>query len=158
MDFDRRHHHGHDTRHLFLTRRQVGVVAKLCARRAELIGRCEQPRPILATTHEHPDLVEGALMTSITVDRRPTLETPEIDEALDAAPVSPLLGTGSAVRVHAPQNDLDWLARISYVSGEIFGLRGSADAEMLFAPRDVVSLVIGQQNLMMETQGRVLAA
>ncbi len=68
------------------------------------------------------------------------------------------LGAGSIVRVDDPTGTKSWVARISYVSGEIFGLRGPADVDQLFAARELVTLHIGRDEVTLESQARVLAA
>jgi hypothetical protein len=62
------------------------------------------------------------------------------------------------VRVADASGSSTWHARISYVNGEIFGLRGSADVDRSFAARDMVTLHIGSDDVTLETQARVLAA
>jgi hypothetical protein len=81
-----------------------------------------------------------------------TLERP-----LEPAPAL-RLGAGSIVRVDDTTGTKSWVARISYVSGEIFGLRGAADVDQLFAARELVTLHIGRDEVMLESQARVLAA
>jgi hypothetical protein len=68
------------------------------------------------------------------------------------------LGAGSVVRVDDATASKTWRARISYVNGEIFGLRGSAEVDLLFAARDMVTLHIGSPQVMLESHARVLAA
>jgi hypothetical protein len=68
------------------------------------------------------------------------------------------LGAGSIVRVEDATGSKPWLARISYVNGEIFGLRGAPAVDRLFAARSMVTLHIGTDEVMLESQARVLAA
>jgi hypothetical protein len=68
------------------------------------------------------------------------------------------LGAGSIVRVDDATGSKSWLGRISYVNGEIFGLRGAPDVDQLFAARAMVTLRIGSDEVMLESQARVLAA
>jgi hypothetical protein len=79
--------------------------------------------------------------------------------SLAAGPAEPLrLGAGAFVRVDDASQTRTWCARVAYVSGEIFGLRGSTDADQIFATRDVVTLHIGRDDVTLESQARVLAA
>jgi hypothetical protein len=76
----------------------------------------------------------------------------------DNASVPSLLGAGSSVTVTVNDVRPSWDAVISYVSGEIFGLRGGVGADYLFAPRDLVIMKVGRGSVTLESQGRVLAA
>jgi len=92
----------------------------------------------------------SALVLGRDVDRR----------AAEPLVRSPALrfGAGSVVRVDDASGSRSWRARISYVSGEIFGLRGPSDADQMFSPRDIVTLHIGRDDMMLESQARVLTA
>ena len=91
---------------------------------------------------------------SVTLEHGARLRPPSSSGPLPAL----RLGAGSVVRVDDATASKTWRARISYVNGEIFGLRGSADVDQLFAARDMVTLHIGSHEVMLESHARVLAA
>jgi len=92
------------------------------------------------------------------ITREATTTRAERRDTFDDEHPSALLGVGSNVIVETVGAHYTWPARISYVSGEIFGLRGSLGADHLFAPRDVVTLRIGRNLVTLESRGRVLAS
>jgi hypothetical protein len=75
-----------------------------------------------------------------------------------AAARAPLVEAGSAVRVDSLRSMRNWRARVTYVSGEIVGLRGPMGANDVFSPRDLVTLHVRSHEIVFETHARVLAA
>jgi hypothetical protein len=96
--------------------------------------------------------------TSLSLERGSRLRHPSWPGPVPAPAPALRLGAGSVVRVADATGSKTWHARISYVNGEIFGLRGSVDVDRLFAARDMVTLHIGSDEVMLESQARVLAA
>ena len=68
------------------------------------------------------------------------------------------LTVGSWVRIDAEGGSVSWTGHISYINGEILGLRGATSAEDLFTMRDDVTMNVGRDEIVVSSQARVLAA
>jgi hypothetical protein len=70
---------------------------------------------------------------------------------------APLVEAGTTVRVDSLRSMRNWRARVTYVSGEIVGLRGPMGANDVFSPRDLVTLHVRSDEIVFESHARVLA-
>jgi hypothetical protein len=74
-----------------------------------------------------------------------------------SVPVSRPIRVGAWARVER-EGGAVWAGRVSYVSGELVGLKASTTVDRRIKPGDTVTLVVGQGESMVAAQARVLAA
>ena len=67
------------------------------------------------------------------------------------------LGVGALVRVQCAAGDV-WSANVTYVSGQLVGLRGWTRVDDTFRERDTVTLLIGHGDRLISANAQVLAA
>jgi PilZ domain len=81
---------------------------------------------------------------------------PETTRALSVATARPIR-VGAWARVELAGGDV-WAGRVSYVSGELVGLKAATIVDGRVAEGDTVTLVIGKGESMVAAQARVLSA
>jgi hypothetical protein len=80
------------------------------------------------------------------------------DAASGAGARAQRVAVGSWVRIESEGRSMSWCGHISYVNGEILGLRGAASTEDLFAARDNITMRVGRAGSFASSQARVLVA
>jgi PilZ domain len=104
----------------------------------------------------------GAASAGLVLDEAGGMSAAQHADADSAAPApiarAPRLAIGSWVRVDSEERSVSWTGHISYLNGEILGLRGATSAEDLFALRDKVTVSVGRGATIASSQARVLAA
>ena len=71
-------------------------------------------------------------------------------------PASRPIRVGARARVELANGDV-WIGVVTYVSGEVVGLRSAAVTRLRVAPGDSATLVVGEGDSMVAAQARVLA-